>query len=223
MNSLPFILVTLGFMASGCNSADSESADKKEVPAVEKREKTNNKANSQKKVAMIIAFEGFQHKEYGDPYNAFEKAGYDVVTVSTQKGVATGTGDAKASVELTLDELLHTIADFAAVVFVGGPGSPVFHKDATAHEITRKTLEAGKVLAAICLAPFTLAHAGVLKGVEATAWTDDGEFSPAAFEELGARYVRGPVKTSGRIVTANGPAAAEQFAAAVLEALQANQ
>lgn len=173
------------------------------------------------KVAMIIAFQGFQHLEYGTPRAALEKAGYTIDVVSSKLGTATGTGDVKAKVNMTLEQLLPKVGEYAAIVYIGGPGSPEFHDNATAHAIAQEAVKQNKVLAAICLAPFTLAKAGVLKGIKATAWTDDDEFAPSVLEGLGVIYSPGPVVVSGRIITANGPAAAQAFATALLKVLGA--
>ncbi|MBC7348303.1 MAG: DJ-1/PfpI family protein, partial [Clostridia bacterium] len=71
--------------------------------------------------------------------------------------------------------------------------------------------EQGKVLGAICLAPVTLANAGVLAGRKATV------FSPEAkrLEAAGAKYTGAGVEIDGRIVTASGPENAKDFGEAI--------
>lgn len=200
------------FVAPGCSKHESKAE-----PA-QSRERGDEMKPS-KRVAMIVAFEGFQHLEYSVPRQALEQAGYVIDVVSSKKGMALGTGDMKAEVSMTLEELLPALDSYAAIVFVGGPGSPEFHANPVAHQLARQAAEKQKVLAAICLAPFTLARAGVLKGVKATAWTDDEAFSPKVFREFGPIYTADPVVVDGKILTANGPAAAAQFAARLLELL----
>jgi protease I len=76
-----------------------------------------------------------------------------------------------------------------------------------------------KVVAAICLAPVVLARAGILKGKKATYFN-----SPVSFREMragGAVLVDKAVVTDSRIVTANGPAAAAEFADAFIRTLTA--
>jgi protease I len=75
------------------------------------------------------------------------------------------------------------------------------------------------VVAAICLAPVVLARAGILKGKKATYFN-----SPVSFREMragGAVLVDKAVVTDDRIVTANGPAAAAEFAEAFIRVLTA--
>jgi protease I len=74
-------------------------------------------------------------------------------------------------------------------------------------------------VAAICLAPVVLARAGILKGKKATYFN-----SPVSFREMkagGAVLVDKAVVADSRIVTANGPAAATEFAGAFIGTLSA--
>jgi len=77
--------------------------------------------------------------------------------------------------------------------------------------------EEGKVTTAICVAPAILANAGVLKGVEATVFSSE----VGALKAGGAKVSNQPVVVAGKIVTANGPAAAKQFGQKVVEVLGA--
>jgi protease I len=176
-------------------------------------------APASRTVAMVIAFEGYQDKELEVPKGRFEAAGFSVQTVSYFAGTATGSLGGKAKVDLLLEDAVKKVDDYAAVVFVGGPGSVFYHKEKLAHQFARDAAGKGKVVAAICLAPFTLAYAGVLKGVKATAWTG-GEFTPERLGAEGAYFRDEPVVVENRIVTANGPAAAADFADAVIGLLK---
>ena len=100
-------------------------------------------------------------------------------------------------------------------MFVGGAGAQVFFDDPDAHRSRRRPGRSGRVLAAICIAPSTLAHAGLLEGVRATAF-------PSQEQDLrahGAVWTGEPVTVDGQIVTGNGPEAAEQFGEAVAATL----
>ncbi len=176
-------------------------------------------AEASKTIAMVVAFEGYQDKELEIPKGKFEAAGFTVQTVSFYAGTATGSLGGKAKVDLLLEDAVKKVDDYAAVVFVGGPGSVFYHKEKLAHQLARDALAKGKVVAAICLAPFTLAYAGVLKGVKATSWTG-GEFTAEKLGAEGAYFRDEPVVIENRIVTANGPAAAGDFAEAILGLLK---
>jgi protease I len=102
---------------------------------------------------------------------------------------------------------------------VGGVGSNTYWHDETVHNLAKEANHAGKVVSAICLAPVTLANAGLLKGKTATAY-------PSAESYLkwkGATYTGNSVEIAGNIVTAKGPEAAEEFARAVARLLVKNK
>jgi len=171
------------------------------------------------RIAMLLAFEGYQDKEYEIPRAAFEEAGFEVEVVSFYAGQATGALGGRALVDCLLEDAVARVKDYRAVVLVGGPGSAFYHQEKKAHEFVQEAVKGGKVLGAICLAPFTLGHAGVLKGRRATVWTG-GKFTPEAFAGTGAHYREGPVVVDEKIVTANGPTVAAQFAAEILKLLK---
>ena len=75
--------------------------------------------------------------------------------------------------------------------------------------------DAGKVVAAICVAPAVLARAGILRQKAATCYPDAALIGVLKGYE--ARYRDEEVVRTRRLVTANGPAAAERFAQLVVE------
>ena len=166
------------------------------------------------KVLIIVAHEGFKDGECLVPKEYFEGKGIEVAIASTEKGEATGTGGGKVDATLDLDEV--NAADYDAVIFVGGQGTPSVRKEDKALEIARSAAERGKVLAAICWASTILAKAGVLEGKKATVWLgNDPEYGMGTnqvLEKYGATYVKEGVVVDGKIVTADGAANAEGFA-----------
>ncbi|MGC9019575.1 MAG: DJ-1/PfpI family protein [Candidatus Bipolaricaulaceae bacterium] len=165
------------------------------------------------KVAMIITSQNFRDEELLKPKEILEKAGLKVFVVSTTRSEVRGMLGAKVTPDLLLSEL--SAEDYAAIVFVGGVGASQYWDDPLAHEICRKALEKGKVLGAICIAPVTLARAGVLSGKKATVFPTEAE----KLREKGAIYTGAKVEKDGRIITASGPEAAKDFAKALIEAL----
>jgi protease I len=104
-------------------------------------------------------------------------------------------------------------ADYDAIVFVGGYGYDM--NDPESYRVAQEAAAEGKVLAAICVAPITLAKAGVLKGKRATA-----SFPGSMLEAEGATYTGTTVERDGLIITANGPAAARLFGQTIAAALE---
>lgn len=174
---------------------------------------------SNKKVAMIIAFRDFRDEEYFLPKEILEKAGVEIKTVSTEKGTALGADGGEVEVDLLISDI--NISDFEAVVFIGGPGALKYLDNENSYRVARETISQEKILAAICISPVILAKAGVLSGKKATVWSSPMDRSPVrTLEEKGATYEDKPVVVDGKIITANGPAAARQFGEAIIEALK---
>ena len=72
-----------------------------------------------------------------------------------------------------------------------------------------------EVLGAICLAPAILARAGVLKDKAATAY----ESALPDLKKGGARVSDKAVVVDGKLVTGNGPKAAEEFAEKLVQVI----
>ena len=171
-----------------------------------------------KKIAMIIAFKDFRDQEYFVPKEILETAGVKITTVSNKSGTAIGADGGEVEVDLTLSEL--ETANFNAVIFVGGPGVLQYLNNKDSYQVAKKTISQGKLLAAICIAPAILAKAGVLEGKKATVWTSVMDKSAVKIlEDNGAIYEDKPVVIDGKIVTGNGPDAAQEFGETIKELL----
>jgi len=162
------------------------------------------------KVLMVVAPNNFRDEEYQKPKAVLENAGYQIVTAS--KGVQTAKGmlGATAMVNQDLDQV--KVADYTAIVFVGGTGASVYFNDQTVLKLAREAVEQGKVVGAICIAPSILANAGILQGKNATCFSSEAENLRAK----GANYTGQSVTVDGNIVTANGPGAAQDFGQKIL-------
>lgn len=164
-------------------------------------------------VVMVIAQDIFRDEEYAEPKKVLEERGAQVVTASVAPGKCSGKLGMSAEASTSVAKASRETWD--AAVFVGGGGAEVFFDDEDAHRLARTTFERGGIVAAICIAPSVLAHAGLLDGVAATAF-------PSQHDDLvahGALWSDDPVVVEGRIVTANGPEAATAFGVAVAELL----
>lgn len=158
----------------------------------------------------------WRDEEYLEPKIVLEDARILVKTASVDCGPTFSKSGMRAIAEETLADA--DPDEYEAVIFVGGPGSSVFFDDPAAHKFARAMYEAGKVVAAICIAPTTLANAGLLEGKVATAFASQED----ALVARGATYTGNPVEVAGRIVTANGPEAATAFGEAVLRLVNAD-
>jgi len=170
------------------------------------------------KILIAIAPEKFRDEELADPVAALQKAGIAFDIVSTRRGACTGMLGLKAQATLSFEDV--EPRQYDGLLIVGGSGAQQhLWDDDLLIRLAKYFQESGKVVAAICLAPVVLARAGILKGKKATYFN-----SPLSFREMkagGAMLVDKPVVTDMRIITANGPAAAKEFADAVVRALTA--
>jgi len=173
------------------------------------------------RILMIVAPERYRDEELEIPKSHFENAGHGVVVASTKKGTCHGATGGSVEAVLTLGEV--NVGDYDAVIFVGGPGTPMIRKEAKALEIAKSAAAKGKILGAICWACTTLAKAGVLEGKKATVWVgDDAEFGMSTdkvLEKFGAAFEKKGVVADGKLVTADGPKHAREFAEAITELL----
>jgi protease I len=167
-----------------------------------------------KKVLMVVAANDFRDEEFFEPFNVLRRGGATITVASSIKGQAIGALGGKIATDRLVAEC--KAADYDAVVFVGGPGSSEFFKDPGAQALARDAAAGSKVLAAICIAPVTLANAGVLKDKQCTCF-------PSVQSQLaarGAKLVGQDVVRDGKLLTATGPAAAPAFAETLAKMLE---
>ncbi len=177
------------------------------------------KTTINKKAVLVIAFNGFQDREYELTKKVLENAGVNVVVASSALGLAEGKFGLQVNIDLMLDDI--KIKDLDALIFIGGPGADEYFENEKAHSLTREAIEENKVLAAICIAPEILARAGVLNGKKATIWSNIVDRSTIeALKSGGAIYLDQDLVIDGKIITANGPGAAEKFGQAIVELLK---
>ncbi len=168
---------------------------------------------------MVIAFDGFKDEEYFVPKEIIQGAGFEAATVSNRKGTARGAEGGEAEVDLLLSEL--ELSDYQGVVFIGGPGCLKNLDNQEFYQLVQAAVAQDKVLAAICISPVILAKAGALKGKKATVWSDSLNREPInQLKRAGAEYRSEPVVVDGKIITANGPAAAKEFGREIVKALK---
>jgi len=171
-----------------------------------------------KKVVFIVAFRDFRDAEYFIPKEILESGGAEIKTASTKKGLAIGADGGEAEVDFLVSEVKP--ADFDVVIFVGGPGTLKYLDNEDSYRLARETIAREKILASICISPVILAKAGVLEGKKATVWSSAMDKSAIkTLEQNKATYEDNPVVIDGKIITASGPSAAEEFGEKIKELL----
>ena len=126
-----------------------------------------------RRIAFLVANEGVEQVELTDPWQAVERAGGEPILVAPK------TGDVQAFNHLDKGEVFQatmTTADLDVdalhgVVLPGGVANPdQLRTDAPAVEFLRAWAAAGKPVAAICHAPWTLVEANVVRDKTLTSW-----------------------------------------------------
>lgn len=170
------------------------------------------------KVLFAIAADRFMDEEYTTPKKILADAGIECVTASTRKGTCYGMHGEIVESDLTFDEV--NPADYNGLVIAGGIGcQDELWRNETLIDIANKLGAAGKVTAAICLAPVILGEAGLLAGKKAT--TFDTPASKRILTLDKAEVVSDGVVVDGTVITAKMPTDARAFGEAILAALKA--
>lgn len=169
---------------------------------------------SGKNILMIIASNNFRDEEYKYPREVFESEGAKITVASSTKREVTGMLGMKVNPDILLNEVV--IDNYDAVVFVGGTGSIEYWDNNWAHRIAKEAYEKCKIIGAICIAPVTLARAGLLRGKKATVYSSEID----NIKKEGAIYTGKPVEVDGTIVTGNGPSAAKEFSEKIVDLLK---
>jgi protease I len=157
-----------------------------------------------RKIAILVA-DGFEQVELTEPKKALDEAGATTQIVSPAKSEVQGWNhDEKADkfqVDMPLDRARSD--DYDALLLPGGVRNPDQLRMMTrAIEFIDGFFAAGKPVAAICHAPWTLIDAEVLKGKTITSW-------PSLKTDLtnaGATWVDREVVVDNGLVTSRKPA-----------------
>lgn len=124
-------------------------------------------------VAFLVAPEGAEQVELTEPWKSIEAAGGKPMLVSTESGKIQAFNHLDRAdtfpVDVTLEDA--RIADFGGLVLPGGVANPDFlRQSAPAVRFVRGFFEAGKPVAAICHAAWSLIEADVVRGRTLTSY-----------------------------------------------------
>lgn len=166
-----------------------------------------------KKALLIIAPQNFRDEELFHTKEELENAGVEVTVASTTTSEATGMLGGVIIPNILVSDV--NAGDYDAVLFIGGTGASIYFNDSIAHGIVKNAYVEGKIIGAICIAPSTLANAGVLDGKKATAYSSER----SNLESKGANFTGAGVEVDGKVITADGPGSARNFGKTIAKAL----
>lgn len=169
-------------------------------------------------MVYVLLAEGFELVEAMAPVDILRRAKVEVKTV----GVTGKTVKASNGVPVVADmEIAQASTEnLRCVVLPGGlPGTTNLEKSPEVQKLIDFCAKEDRLLAAICAAPSILAHKGLLKGREATAFPSFQK----DIEAGGGRLSESFVIKDGRFITARGMGVSIQFGLALAAELASPQ
>jgi protease I len=162
---------------------------------------------------MIIAPQNFRDEELFEPKQILTEKGAEVKIASASLEMAGG----MLGAEIQPDMLISGIEpdQWDAIILIGGAGASRYWEDLSVHSMLNEAVKQNKVVGAICIAPVTLANAGILSGKRATVSVSERQ----KLADKGAECTFKDVQRDGNIITASGPPAAKAFGDAIAKAL----
>ncbi len=170
------------------------------------------------KKILILATHGFEQSELELPRDRLKAAGATVEVVSPESGSIKGWKNKDWGPAVQVDRALGEARadDYDAIVLPGGQMNPdILRGNADALALIRAFFDAGKVVAAVCHAPWLLIDTGIAKDRKVTSWPTVRR----DLENAGARWVDEEVVTDNGVITSRKPADLEAFSAKIAEEL----
>jgi len=164
----------------------------------------------------ILATHGFEQSELEGPRDRLKKAGATVEIVSLASGEIRG-WDKKdwgrpVKVDKTLDQV--AAAEYDAVVLPGGQINPdLLRVEPKALKFIKEIFGAGKIVAAVCHAPWLLIETGIAKGRKMTSYKS----IKTDVINAGAKWEDSEVVVDQGVVTSRNPGDLEAFSAKIIE------
>ncbi|MFW8595165.1 type 1 glutamine amidotransferase domain-containing protein [Cribrihabitans neustonicus] len=165
---------------------------------------------------LIMATNGFEQSELFVPLERLKEAGATVHIATPDGGPIKGwdkdNWGKSAKADLKTSDV--KVDDYIALVLPGGQINPdILRTDKDAVETIRKFVTGGRIVAAICHAPWLLIEADVVKGREMTSYhsirTD--------LKNAGANVVDKEVAIDNGIITSRNPDDLEAFCSKIIE------
>ncbi|MEU0569058.1 type 1 glutamine amidotransferase domain-containing protein [Nonomuraea sp. NPDC005983] len=172
-------------------------------------------------IAFLVAPEGVEQVELTEPWKAIKQAGGTPTLISTESGQIQAFNHLDKAVRFAVDATVDhaSASEFDGLVLPGGVANPDFLRtQPQAVRFVRDFFDAGKPVAAICHAPWTLIEANVVRDRTLTSWPS----LQTDLRNAGATWVDREVVicTSGpnTLVTSRRPDDLKAFSQAAIDA-----
>jgi protease I len=163
-----------------------------------------NKAELRGKRVAILVDNGFEEVELAEPKRSLAKAGAETFIVSPQAAKVRAWHSLEWGREYHVDIPLNQARaeDFDALVLPGGVMNPdTLRQNTRACDFVRSVFDAGKPIAAICHAPWTLIDARVVSGLRMTSYPS----LKTDLRNAGADWVDEEVVVDHGLITSRDP------------------
>ena len=167
----------------------------------------------------ILATDGVEQVELLKPREALKNAGAETKVVSPTSGKIKGWNHTEWGEQIPVDVELNSAnpQDFDALLLPGGAMNPdKLRMEPKAVQFVKAFFQAGKPVAAICHAPWTIIEAGEAKGRRIASW-------PSVKTDLrnaGAEWVDQEMVRDGNLVSSRKPDDIPAFIRGMIELFQ---
>ena len=169
-----------------------------------------------KRIAVLVANEGVEQVELEQPREALEKAGANVDLVAPEAGEVQAFNhlDKGDSFDVDRTDSEAAESDYDGLLLPGGVANPdQLRMVNDAVEFARAFFEAGKPVAAICHAPWTLIEADVVRDRTLTSFPS----LKSDIRNAGGNWVNEEVHVDAGLVTSRKPDDLDAFCAKAVE------
>ncbi len=168
---------------------------------------------------LILATHGYERSELRVPLDELKKRGAQVKVASVKKEPIKSWDNKNWGDTVDVDLLAKdvNIDDFDALILPGGQINPdILRHDEDAMRVVREFVRSGKVVAAICHAPWLLIEADAVRGRKATSYVS----IKTDMKNAGAHWSDEPVVTDKGIITSRNPGDLQPFVNKIIEEIE---
>lgn len=170
---------------------------------------------SDKKIA-ILATHGFEQAELEVPRDRLKSAGATVDVISLEAGEIKGWERKDWGRPVKVDKTLGQVSadDYDALVLPGGQINPdLLRVEDKALAFIKEIFNQGKIVAAVCHAPWLLIETGIIKGRKATSYKS----IKTDVVNAGGKWEDSQVVVDNGVITSRNPGDLESFSAKIAE------